>query len=109
MTANNDILARLTEVLQARQRAAPESSYVATLCAKGLDAILKKVGEEAVETLIAAKGGSREQLIHETADLWFHTLILLVQQGIEPDEVLHELERRFGRSGHEEKAARTKR
>ena len=106
MTTNSDILARLAEVLEARKGAAPESSYVAALYAKGLDAILKKIGEEAAETLIAAKGGKREQIIHETADLWFHTLVLLAQQGLKPEDVLRELERRFGLSGHEEKARR---
>lgn len=108
MTNNVDILAKLAETLEARKGAAPESSYVAALYAKGLDAILKKVGEEATETVIAAKGGDRAQLIHETADLWFHTLVLLAQQGLRPEDILRELEQRMGRSGHEEKAARSK-
>lgn len=103
----NDIVANLTAVLQARKDADPASSYVASLYQKGLDAILKKIGEEATETVMAAKDGDREQIIYEIADLWFHTCVLLVQQGIEPAEVLRELERRFGTSGIEEKARRT--
>jgi phosphoribosyl-ATP pyrophosphohydrolase len=102
----SDILNKLAAALAARKGAAPESSYVASLYAKGLDAILKKIGEEATETVLAAKGGNREQIVHETADLWFHTLVMLAQQGLSPDDVLHELERRFGRSGLDEKAAR---
>ncbi len=102
----SDILTRLAAVLEARKAAEPSSSYVAGLYAKGLDAILKKIGEEATETVIAAKGGDRGQLVHETADLWFHTLVLLAQQGLKPDDVLNEMERRFGQSGLEEKAAR---
>ncbi len=101
-----DILLELAQVLEGRKRADPESSYVASLYAKGLDTILKKIGEEATETVIAAKGGDREQLVYETADLWFHTLVLLAHQGLGPEEVLHELERRFGLSGLKEKAAR---
>ncbi len=99
-------LQKLAEVLEQRKQADPQSSYVAGLYHKGLDAILKKVGEEATETVIAAKGGDTEQLVYETADLWFHTLILLAHQGVGPDQVLRELERRFGLSGLEEKAAR---
>ena len=99
-------LERLAEVLEQRKQDDPESSYVAGLYHKGLDAILKKVGEEATETVIAAKGGDTEQLVYETADLWFHTLILLAHQGVGPEKVLNELERRFGLSGLEEKAAR---
>ncbi|HEX9811891.1 MAG TPA: phosphoribosyl-ATP diphosphatase [Burkholderiales bacterium] len=102
----SDILNRLAAILAARKSAAPESSYVASLYAKGLDAILNKISEEAAETVIAAKGGNREQIVHETADLWFHTLVMLAQQGLSPDDVLLELERRFGRSGLDEKAAR---
>lgn len=93
-------------MLEARKGAAPETSYAASLYAKGLDAILKKIGEEATETVIAAKGGERSQLIHEVADLWFHTLVLLAQQGLKPDDILQELDRRLGRSGLEEKASR---
>jgi phosphoribosyl-ATP pyrophosphohydrolase len=81
---------------------------VASLYAKGLDAILKKIGEEATETVLAAKSGDRAKIIHETADLWFHTLVLLAQQGLTPQDILSELERRFGVSGHDEKAARGK-
>lgn len=99
-------LQKLAEVLEQRKQADPELSYVASLYNKGLDAILKKVGEEATETVIAAKGGDTQQLVYETADLWFHTLILLAHQGVGPEKVLQELERRFGLSGLEEKAAR---
>jgi phosphoribosyl-ATP pyrophosphohydrolase len=79
---------------------------VAKLYSKGLDAILKKVGEEATETVMAAKDGEAEKIIYEVADLWFHTLVLLKQQNLEPQQVLDELERRFGLSGLEEKANR---
>ena len=102
----SDILQQLAEVLEARKGADPDSSYVAKLYSKGLDAILKKVGEEATETILAAKGDSKEHLVYETADLWFHTLVLLAQQGLGPDAVLAELDRRFGLSGLDEKAAR---
>ncbi len=102
----NDILQQLSEVLEQRKGADPASSYVAGLYAKGLDAILKKIGEEATETVIAAKGGDARQIIHETADLWFHTLIMLAQQGLGPQAVLEELQRRFGLSGIEEKSRR---
>lgn len=103
---SDEILRRLAGVLEQRKQAAPDSSYVAMLYDKGLDAILKKVGEEATETVIAAKSGDTEQLVYETADLWFHTLVLLAHQGLGPDQVLSELERRFGLSGLDEKAAR---
>ena len=102
----NDILQRLAEVLAERRHAPADTSYVAGLYAKGLDSILKKIGEEATETVIAAKGGQRVEIVHEVADLWFHTLILLAHQNIALDDVLAELERRFGTSGHAEKAAR---
>jgi len=102
----DDILRQLVKVLEQRKQADPESSYVAGLYHKGLDTILKKVGEEATETVIAAKGGDADELVYETADLWFHTLVLLVHQGVDPDRVLNELERRFGLSGLDEKAAR---
>jgi len=102
----SDILDRLAETLEARKNADPNSSYVAKLYAKGLDSILKKVGEEAAETIIAAKDGDREQIIYETADLWFHTLVLLAQQGLHPNDVLNELARREGLSGIAEKASR---
>jgi phosphoribosyl-ATP pyrophosphohydrolase len=105
---DRDILARLQAAIAARRAADPASSYVAALNAKGLDAILKKVGEEATEVVIAAKGGEREAIVHETADLWFHCLVMLAWHGVGVDEVLAELERREGRSGIEEKASRTK-
>lgn len=101
-----DILTRLAQTLEARKGADPQTSYVARLYHKGLDAILKKVAEEGAETLMAAKDGVREKVIYETADLWFHCLILLAHLGIHPDEVLAELARREGVSGLEEKAAR---
>ena len=106
MAAEKSILERLEASIASRQGADPASSYVAKLNAKGLDAILKKIGEEATETVIAAKAGERSGLVHETADLWFHCLVLLGQQGIAVSEVLAELERREGRSGIEEKASR---
>jgi phosphoribosyl-ATP pyrophosphohydrolase len=99
-------LDRLAEVLEQRKNADPDSSYVAELYAKGLDAILKKIGEEATETVMAAKDADRDKVIYETADLWFHSLVLLAQQGLHPDDVLAELDRRFGLSGLEEKARR---
>jgi phosphoribosyl-ATP pyrophosphohydrolase len=102
----NDVLDRLAEVLESRKGADPDSSYVAKLYAKGLDAILKKVGEEATETVMAAKDGVPDKLVYEIADLWFHTLVLLAQQGLGPRQVLDELDRRFGLSGLEEKAGR---
>lgn len=102
----SDTLNKLAEVLESRKGADPDSSYVAKLYSKGLDAILKKVGEEATETVMAAKDGDAEKIIYEVADLWFHTLVLLKQQNLEPQQVLDELERRFGLSGLEEKASR---
>lgn len=104
----DDILQQLARVLEERKAADPESSYVAKLYDKGLDAILKKVGEEATETVMAAKDGNKEQIVYETADLWFHTLVMLAQQGLGPDDVLAELARRFGLSGLEEKENRDK-
>ncbi|HDP88741.1 MAG TPA: phosphoribosyl-ATP diphosphatase [Thioalkalivibrio sp.] len=102
----NQILDRLAAVLEARKQADPDSSYVAKLYARGLDAILKKIGEEATETVMAAKDGQADKIVYEVADLWFHTLVLLAQQGLGPREVLAELDRRFGLSGLEEKAQR---
>lgn len=102
----SDVLAQLAQVLEERKGASADSSYVAGLYAKGLDAILKKIGEEATETVMAAKDGNAEQIVYETADLWFHTLVLLAQQGLGPQQVLDELQRRFGLSGLEEKANR---
>ncbi len=104
----SDILNRLAETLEARKSADPQSSYVAKLYAKGLDSILKKIGEESAEAIIAAKGGDKRQVVYEVADLWFHTLVLLAQQGLHPDDVLNELARREGLSGIAEKAARVK-
>ena len=94
--------------MEERKNANPDDSYVARLYDKGLDAILKKIGEEATETVMAAKDGNKAQIVYETADLWFHTLVLLAQQGLGPDDVLSELARRFGISGIEEKASRNK-
>jgi phosphoribosyl-ATP pyrophosphohydrolase len=104
----NDVLSELAETLESRKNAAPDSSYVASLYDKGLDEILKKIGEEATEVVIAAKSGEKTAIIHETADLWFHTLVMLAQQGLSPDDILSELARRFGLSGLEEKASRKK-
>jgi len=104
--SGQEILHRLADTLEARKLADPQSSYVAKLYAKGLDAILKKVAEEAAETIMAAKDGVREKIIYETADLWFHSLVLLAREGIHPDEILNELARREGLSGLAEKAAR---
>ena len=101
-----EILARLSQVLEERKSADPDSSYVAKLYAKGLDAILKKIGEEATETVMAAKDGVPERIVCEVADLWFHSLVLLAHQGLGPEQVLAELDRRFGLSGLAEKAAR---
>jgi phosphoribosyl-ATP pyrophosphohydrolase len=102
----SEVLTRLAEVLEQRKGADPDSSYVASLYARGLDQILKKIGEEATETVLAAKDGDREHLIREVADLWFHSLVLLAHQNLGPDAVLAELDRRFGLSGLTEKAAR---
>ena len=102
----NDTLNRLAELLEQRKSADPQTSYVAKLYAKGMDSILKKVGEEATETIIAAKNGDKEHLIYETADLWFHTLVMLAQAGLKPQDVLDELARREGLSGIAEKASR---
>ena len=104
----SDVLDKLAATLEARKGANPESSYVASLYARGLDAILKKVGEEATETVLAAKSGEAERVVHETADLWFHTLVMLAALDLKPGQVLAELQRRFGTSGHTEKAARGK-
>lgn len=101
-----DILSELAAVLEQRKTQDPQSSYVAGLYAKGLDGILKKIGEEATETVMAAKDGVPEKIVYEVADLWFHCLILLAQQNLGPELVLAELQRRFGLSGLEEKARR---
>lgn len=101
-----DVLAELAQILESRKNADPSSSYVASLYDKGLDAILKKIGEEATEVVIAAKSGKHPAIIHETADLWFHTLVMLAQQGLSPDDILSELGSRLGLSGLEEKVNR---
>lgn len=103
---NDDILNQLAGVIAARRDAQPETSYVASLQAAGLDRILRKVGEECTETIVAAKNGEPQSIVYETADLWFHTLIMLAHHGLGPADVLAELERRFGLSGIEEKASR---
>src|SRR5574340_1701180 len=102
----SDILDRIAATLEARKEASPDSSYVAGLYAKGTDAILKKIGEEATETVMAAKDGVAEKIIYEVADLWFHTLVLLAHAGLKPADVLNELARREGLSGLVEKARR---
>jgi phosphoribosyl-ATP pyrophosphohydrolase len=101
-----DVLTELAAVLEQRKSQDPDSSYVARLYAKGLDAILKKIGEEATETVMAAKDGVPDKIIYEVADLWFHSMVLLAHQGLSPDQVLAELQRRFGLSGLAEKASR---
>ena len=103
---SDDIIERLMKVLESRKDAEPGESYVASLYHDGLDSILKKIGEESTETIIAAKAGDKDQIVYETADLWFHCLVLLAQQNIDVRQVLDELDRRFGISGIEEKAAR---
>ncbi|HIQ06871.1 MAG TPA: phosphoribosyl-ATP diphosphatase [Thiotrichaceae bacterium] len=100
------ILSQVANVLESRKESSPDSSYVASLYHKGEDAILKKIGEEATETVMAAKDGVNNKIIYEVADLWFHTLVLLSSRGLHPDAVLNELARRFGTSGIEEKASR---
>ena len=105
---NNDILGALYDVIQERKKADPESSYVSSLYHKGLDKILGKIGEEATETAVAGKAGDPDQVVYETADLWFHSLVLLGYYDLPPKKVLDELKRRFGLSGLEEKANRNK-
>jgi phosphoribosyl-ATP pyrophosphohydrolase len=106
----NATLSQVADILEARKSAEPDSSYVASLYHKGLDQILKKIGEEATEVIMAAKDasvdGKTDKIVYEVADLWFHTLVLLAQQGLHPNDVLNELARRFGRSGLVEKASR---
>jgi phosphoribosyl-ATP pyrophosphohydrolase len=106
VNSHKDILDRLSVILEARKQGEPDSSYVAKLYNKGLDTILKKIGEESTELVMAAKDGNRTKILHETADLWFHCMVMLAQQGLGPDDVLMELEKRFGVSGIEEKASR---
>ena len=107
----DDILRRVAQVIDSRKNAEPSTSYVASLHHKGLNKILEKVGEEAIETILAAKdsasSGNTDDVIYETADLWFHSLVMLSALDLEPQAILDELERRFGLSGHAEKAART--
>jgi len=104
--APEDVLARLAAAIEARKGADPQASYVASLFAKGDDAILKKIGEEATETVMAAKDGDKLRIAAEVADLWFHCLVLLARHGLGPADVLAELGRREGRSGIAEKASR---
>ena len=101
-----DVLERLADVVESRRGGDPDKSYVARLLSKGDDAILKKIGEEATEVVMAAKDGRREAIVAEMADLWFHCLIALAHQGLRPADVLAELSRREGLSGLDEKAAR---
>jgi phosphoribosyl-ATP pyrophosphohydrolase len=104
----SEVLTKLTGILEERKSATAEDSYVALLHEKGLNKILEKVGEEATETILAAKDGDKTALVSETADLWFHSLVMLSHMGLSAEDVLNELERRFGLSGLEEKASRDK-
>lgn len=104
----NEILQRLTETIEARKTASPESSYVARLFSKGEDAVLKKIGEEATEVVLAAKDSDKPQIVYETADLWFHCMVMLARHGLSAEDVLEELARREGMSGIDEKASRSK-
>lgn len=103
---NDAIIAELTRVLEARRQADPETSYVAGLYRDGRERILRKISEEATEVLLATQDDDRQALVSEIADLWFHTMVLLIHEGQQPAAVLAELERRFGVSGIAEKAAR---
>ncbi len=107
MNTAADVLRDLYATLEARKGADPQTSYVASLYTKGLDTILKKIGEEAAETLIAAKNPDSKALVHEVADLWFHTLVLMAHRGLDLQQLSDELERRSGTSGLAEKAARS--
>lgn len=109
MTAHepgDETLRRLASVIDERRQGDPQFSYVARMFAKGRDALLKKVGEEATEVVMAAKDGDPQRVVSEVADLWFHTLLVLREQGVSPEQVLAELRRREGQSGLEEFAAR---
>lgn len=106
MSERDDVLQAVYRVIQERKGASADSSYTAALLQKGVDKILKKLGEEATEVVIAGKGGKREEIVYETADLFFHTLVLLGYYDISPEEIYAELRRRFGTSGIAEKAAR---
>jgi phosphoribosyl-ATP pyrophosphohydrolase len=101
-----DVLARIAAAIESRRGADPRESYVAALLARGDDAVLKKIGEEATETVMAAKDGDKIRITAEVADLWFHCLVLLARHGLTPADVLRELARREGVSGHVEKASR---
>ena len=103
----SDILERLADTVEARKSGDPQASYVSRLLAGGEDAILKKIGEEATETVMAAKDGDKRRIVGETADLWFHCLIMLSHYGLRPSDVLYELRRREGISGIDERAARS--
>lgn len=105
---HDDILQAVYQVIQERKANPSERSYTASLMAKGIDKVLKKVGEEAAELIIAGKGGDRQEIVYETADLFFHALVLLGFYGIPPEEVYQELRRRFGTSGVAEKQSRGK-
>ena len=100
------VLARLAATIESRKGADAATSYVAALLAKGEDAVLKKIGEEATETVMAAKDGDKIRVVAEVADLWFHCLVLLARHGVGPADVLRELARREGVSGHAERASR---
>ncbi|CAM8289193.1 phosphoribosyl-ATP diphosphatase [Candidatus Methylopumilus planktonicus] len=104
----NTILKKLTETLEARKKDDPTKSYTASLYRDGLEAILKKVNEEAFETIIAARQGDNKELIHEVADLWFHTLVLMAHKNLSAEDILNELAKREGTSGIEEKENRSK-
>ncbi|WP_374339365.1 phosphoribosyl-ATP diphosphatase [Leeia sp.] len=106
MSDSSRILARVAETIATRRDASPDSSYVAKLFSKGPDAVLKKIGEEATEVVLAAKDGDAQHLLYEVADLWFHCMVLLEQHGLRPEQVEQELARREGLSGLAEKAAR---
>lgn len=107
LSQTQHILDDLQQTIASRKEASPESSYTAALLAKGIDKILKKVGEEATEVVIAGKGGSNTELVYEIADLQYHLMVLLAARNIPAEEVWHELQRRFGTSGIAEKAARS--
>lgn len=104
----SDILDQLDQILEQRKTQSPDTSYVSSLYSKGIDTILKKIGEEATETVLAAKDGDKQKIVYETADLWFHCMVMLAHQGLSSQDVLLELQRRFGLSGLEEKSQRSK-
>lgn len=106
MKTDDATLAHLADVIESRRSGDPATSYVARLLADPADTVLKKIGEEATETVLAAKDGARERIVAECADLWFHCLVMLARYGLRPEDVLAELQRRAGTSGIEEKALR---